>query len=157
MSESPRPFVQLFTDGACSGNPGPGGWAYVLEIDGERRSASGGERATTNNRMELTAVIQALETIDADGSLRTCEAELHTDSQYVQKGMSQWVESWIARGWVTASKTPVKNKELWQRLKSVADRLTVRWNWVRGHVGVELNEQCDRLVGEEIARIKSSS
>lgn len=148
--------IVIYTDGGCAGNPGPGGWAYVMEVAGERRSTSGGERATTNNRMELTAVIRALEAVEADESLRAHAVELHTDSQYVQKGMSEWIQGWIARGWLTSSKTPVKNKDLWQRLKKVADRLTVRWIWVRGHVGIELNELCDHLVGKEIDQLDAS-
>lgn len=148
--------IVIYTDGGCAGNPGPGGWAYVMEVGGERRSISGGERATTNNRMELTAVIRALEAVEADESLRVHAVELHTDSQYVQKGMSEWIHGWIAKGWLTSSKTPVKNKDLWQRLKKVADRLTVRWIWVRGHVGIELNELCDRLVRKEIDQLDAS-
>ncbi len=147
--------IIVYTDGGCAGNPGPGGWACVIIADGKQRTSSGGERETTNNRMELTAVISALESIAADPALRGREVELHTDSQYVQKGMTEWIEGWIRKGWVTASKTPVKNRELWQQLKAVADQLDVRWNWVKGHAGVELNELCDRLVQEEIARINS--
>jgi ribonuclease HI len=103
--------------------------------------------------MELTAVIDALERIDSDPATRHEPIELHTDSQYVQKGITEWIDGWIRKGWVTASKSPVKNKELWQRLKAVSDRLTIQWIWVKGHAGVELNELCDRLVQEEIARI----
>jgi len=149
--------IVVYTDGGCAGNPGPGGWAYVIEHDAERRSASGGEAATTNNRMELTAVINALEAVDRDPQLRSRAVELHTDSQYVQKGMSEWISSWIAKGWVTAAKTVVKNKDLWQRLKAVSDRLKVEWVWVRGHVGVELNELCDQMVRSEIASLRTDN
>lgn len=149
--------ITVYTDGGCAGNPGPGGWAYVIAVDGERRMESGGVADTTNNRMELTAVIKALEAIDSQESLRRTEIELHTDSRYVQRGISEWIAAWIARGWTTSAKTPVKNRDLWQRLKAVSDGLTVRWIWVRGHVGVELNELCDQLVGAEIARLQRSA
>lgn len=145
--------IVVYTDGGCAGNPGPGGWANVIVVNGEQRTSSGGERDTTNNRMELTAVIAALEEIDSDASLRSQAIEIHTDSQYVQKGITVWIESWLKRGWITASKTPVKNRELWQRLKAVADRLQVSWKWVKGHAGIELNELCDQLVQEEIRQM----
>ena len=132
--------VVIYTDGACSGNPGPGGWGSVLKYNGHRRELSGGESQTTNNRMELMAAIAALETLK-----RPCEVELHTDSTYVMKGISEWIASWKARGWKTAAKKPVKNVDLWQRLDEAASRHRVDWRWVKGHSGVPENERADEL------------
>jgi ribonuclease HI len=132
--------VEIYTDGACSGNPGPGGWGSVLLYRGHRRELSGGEADTTNNRMELMAVIQALETLS-----RPCDIVLHTDSTYVMKGMTEWLEQWKNRGWRTASKAPVKNVELWQRLEKAIERHDVKWRWVKGHSGVPENERADEL------------
>ena len=132
--------VVIYTDGACSGNPGPGGWGSVLKYNGHRRELSGGESQTTNNRMELMAAIAALETLK-----RPCEVELHTDSTYVMKGISEWISSWKARGWKTAAKKPVKNVDLWQRLDEAASRHRVDWRWVKGHSGVPENERADEL------------
>ena len=133
--------VHIYTDGACSGNPGPGGWGSVLMYNGHRRELSGGERQTTNNRMELMAVIQALEALK-----RPCEVILHTDSTYVMKGMTEWLENWKRRNWRTADRKPVKNVELWQRLEQAIHRHDVKWRWVRGHSGHPENERCDELV-----------
>lgn len=134
------PEVVIYTDGACSGNPGPGGWGAIL-IHGEtRKELRGGELATTNNRMELMAAIQALEALK-----RPCKVELHTDSQYVQKGIHEWIHGWKKRGWLTADKKPVKNDDLWRRLDEARLRHQVAWRWVKGHAGHELNERADEL------------
>ena len=145
-------IIDVYTDGGCSGNPGPGAWAYVAVLDGEKRSESGFEMNTTNNKMELTAVIRALEQVEGLTQVEDSTFRIYTDSQYVQKGITEWIERWIINGWITRSKTPVKNRELWQSLNDVASRLRVEWNWVRGHVGNELNEACDALVQSEIRR-----
>ena len=139
--------VEIYTDGACSGNPGPGGWGSVLMYNGHRRELSGGERQTTNNRMELMAVIQALEALK-----RPCEVTLHTDSTYVMKGMTEWLENWKRRNWRTADRKPVKNVELWQRLEQAIHRHRVDWRWVRGHSGVPENERADELARRAIPR-----
>ena len=132
--------VVIYTDGACSGNPGPGGWGSILMYNGHRRELSGGERETTNNRMEMMAVIQALETLK-----RPCEVVIHTDSTYVMKGMTEWLAGWKSRGWKTASKQPVKNVDLWERLDEAVSRHQVEWRWVKGHSGVPENERADEL------------
>jgi ribonuclease HI len=134
------PKVVIYTDGACSGNPGPGGWGAILMFGDKRKELSGGERSTTNNRMELMAAIQALEALN-----RPCEVELHTDSQYVQKGIHEWIHSWKRRGWLTADKKPVKNDDLWKRLDAARLRHKVDWRWVKGHAGHEHNERADEL------------
>ena len=139
--------VDIYTDGACSGNPGPGGWGSVLLYNGHRRELSGGEQQTTNNRMELMAVIQALETLK-----RPCEVVLHTDSTYVMKGMTEWLEQWKRRDWRTADRKPVKNVELWQRLEQAVHRHRIDWRWVRGHSGVPENERADELARNAIPR-----
>lgn len=137
--------VEIYTDGACSGNPGPGGWGSVLLYNGHRRELSGGERQTTNNRMELMAVIQALEALK-----RPCQVTLHTDSTYVMKGMTEWLQNWKRRNWRTAGRKPVKNVELWQRLEQAIHRHNVQWRWVRGHSGVPGNERADELARRAI-------
>ena len=137
--------VVIYTDGACSGNPGPGGWGSVLMYRGHRRELSGGEKETTNNRMEMMAVIAALETLT-----RACRVVLNTDSTYVMKGMTEWLEGWKSRGWKTASKQPVKNVDLWQRLDQAVARHDIEWNWVKGHSGVPENERADQLAREAI-------
>ena len=137
------PQVIIHTDGACSGNPGPGGWGAILQSGGKTRELKGGELATTNNRMELMAAIQALEALTRD-----CRVELHTDSQYVMKGISEWIHNWKRRGWMTADKKPVKNDDLWKRLDTARLRHTVDWRWVKGHAGHELNERADQLARE---------
>ena len=134
------PQVIIHTDGACSGNPGPGGWGAILQSGGKTRELKGGELATTNNRMELMAAIQALEALTRD-----CRVELHTDSQYVMKGISEWIHNWKRRGWTTADKKPVKNDDLWKRLDAARLRHEVDWRWVKGHAGHELNEHADSL------------
>jgi len=142
----------VYTDGGCSGNPGPGGWAFVVLADGVTRAErSGGERDTTNNRMELLAVISALESLPGLGfTAGACPVTVVTDSEYVRKGMSEWILKWKANGWRTASKAPVKNAELWRRLDALAAPWAVRWRWVRGHAGQPQNERCDALVQEAI-------
>lgn len=141
------PDVEIYTDGACSGNPGPGGWGSVLLHNGHRRELSGGERATTNNRMELQAVIAAMEVLK-----RPCKVTIHTDSVYVMKGMTEWLAQWKRRNWRTASKQAVKNVELWQRLEQALAPHQVRWRWVKGHSGIEENERADELARLAIPR-----
>ncbi len=137
--------VEIFTDGACRGNPGPGGWGAVLRYKGKERTLKGAEPGTTNNRMELTAAIMALETLS-----RPCAVALTTDSQYVKQGVTQWIHQWKRRGWRTADRKPVKNQDLWQRLDAAAARHDVQWFWVRGHTGHPENERADQLANEAI-------
>ena len=134
------PQVVIHTDGACSGNPGPGGWGAILQAAGKTKELRGGEPATTNNRMELMAAIQALEALT-----KPCRVELHTDSQYVQKGIHEWIHGWKKRGWLTADRKPVKNDDLWKRLDAARQRHDVDWRWVKGHAGHELNERAVAL------------
>ena len=132
--------IDIYTDGACSGNPGPGGWGAILRAGPHEKELWGGEPATTNNRMELLAVIRALAALK-----RPVTARVHTDSQYVQKGISEWIHGWKARGWKTADKKPVKNDDLWRRLDSARSKHDVAWKWVKGHAGHEHNERADEL------------
>ena len=132
--------VEIFTDGACSGNPGPGGWGAILLFDGKRRELSGGETLTTNNRMEMMAAIRALEALS-----EAVEVHLHTDSQYLQLGITSWLAQWKRRGWKTADKKPVKNVDLWQRLEAAISHHHVHWHWVKGHAGHAENERADAL------------
>lgn len=132
--------VALFTDGACSGNPGPGGWGVILRWRGTEKELCGGELQTTNNRMEMMAVIQGLNSLK-----RPCEIDVFTDSQYVQKGVTEWLRGWKARGWKTADKKPVKNEDLWRALDDAMARHTLKWEWVRGHTGHVENERADAL------------
>ena len=132
--------VEIFTDGACSGNPGPGGWGAILRYGDAVKEMSGGESETTNNRMELMAAISALEALN-----RPSAVELHTDSQYVKNGIMSWIHGWKRNGWRTADKKPVKNADLWQRLDEASDRHTVTWHWVKGHAGHDENERADEL------------
>ena len=134
------PKVIIYTDGACRGNPGPGGWGALLMSGENRKEICGGELATTNNRMELMAAIQALEALN-----KPCKVELHTDSQYVRTGITEWLRGWKARGWKTADKKPVKNDDLWKRLDEARARHEVDWRWVKGHSGHELNDRADAL------------
>ena len=136
------------TDGACSGNPGPGGWGAWLKTGEHEKEICGGERNTTNNRMELMAVIEALSALT-----RPCSVVLHTDSQYVQKGISEWIHGWKKRGWKTASKEPVKNADLWQALDAAQARHQVEWRWVRGHSGHVGNERADQLANRGCASV----
>jgi ribonuclease HI len=137
--------VEIYTDGACRGNPGPGGWAAVLHSDGRERILQGAETLTTNNRMELTAALRALEAL-----AQPCRVILYTDSEYVQRGISEWLPAWKARGWKTANKKLVKNQDLWQLLDAAALRHAVEWRWVRGHAGNAGNERVDRLANSAI-------
>ena len=141
--------VKIFTDGACSGNPGPGGWGALLQFGEREKELSGGEPATTNNRMELTAVIEALRSLK-----RHCEIALYTDSQYVQKGISEWIHGWKKNGWRTAGRQPVKNADLWMTLDTLAAAHRIKWHWVKGHAGHPENERADALanLGMEKAR-----
>ena len=132
--------LQIFTDGACSGNPGPGGWAALLRYGDNEKTLSGGESDTTNNRMEMMAVIEALESLK-----RACTVAIHTDSRYVMDGMTQWIHKWKASGWKTAAKKPVKNADLWQRLDDAASQHAIEWHWVKGHSGHPENERVDAL------------
>lgn len=137
---SPHQVVELYTDGACSGNPGPGGWGALLRCQGVEKELNGGERDTTNNRMELRAVIEGLRALT-----RPCRIELYTDSQYVMKGVTEWLAGWKARGWKSAAKQPVKNQDLWMELDQELPRHTINWHWVRGHSGHPENERADTL------------
>lgn len=145
--------ITIYTDGGCLGNPGPGGWAYIILKDSDKMEASGGEKTTTNNRMELTAVIQALR--DAAASGIPCRITLHTDSKYVKNGITEWIKRWVINGWKTAAKKPVKNKDLWIVLHELAQALDVEWKWVKGHSGDMYNELCDGLVKSEMDRISA--
>ncbi|MFM7735475.1 MAG: ribonuclease HI [Alphaproteobacteria bacterium] len=140
--------VQLFTDGSCHGNPGPGGWGAILRWEGSERELSGADPATTNNRMELRAVIEGLRALR-----ESCEVEVWTDSRYVVDGMSLWLAGWKRRDWKTADRKPVKNVEIWRELDAEADRHRVRWHWVRGHDGHPENERADRLANAAIATL----
>jgi ribonuclease HI len=141
--------VEIFTDGACSGNPGPGGWGAVLRYKGTEKELSGGERATTNNRMEMMAAIMALETLK-----RPSKVELHTDSTYLRDGIMKWIHGWKRNGWKTAAKQPVKNVDLWQRLELAIERHDVTWHWVKGHAGHPENERADALARAGIAKVR---
>ncbi|MGR9114369.1 MAG: ribonuclease HI [Gammaproteobacteria bacterium] len=137
--------VIVYTDGACRGNPGPGGWGVFLRYRGRTKELSGGERETTNNRMELMAAIQALETLN-----RSCKVEMHTDSKYVMLGITEWLPNWKKRGWKTASRKPVKNEDLWRRLDAAISRHQIEWKWVKGHSGDQGNDRADRLANQGI-------
>jgi ribonuclease HI len=139
-------IVDIYTDGACKGNPGPGGWGALLVYAGKEKELFGGEKETTNNRMELLAVIRALEALT-----RPCQVRLHTDSQYVQKGISEWIHGWKRNGWRTSSKQPVKNADLWQRLDELAAGHAIEWRWVKGHAGHDGNERADQLANRGVA------
>ncbi|WP_119389931.1 ribonuclease HI [Taklimakanibacter lacteus] len=141
--------VVIHTDGACSGNPGPGGWGAILRYNGHEKELKGGERLTTNNRMELTAAIMALEALT-----RPATVELHTDSVYVKDGIGKWIHGWKRNGWKTSDKKPVKNAELWQRLDAALQRHQVSWHWVKGHAGHDDNERADELARDGMAPFK---
>lgn len=141
--------VIVHTDGACSGNPGPGGWGVVLQYNGHIKDLCGGAEQTTNNRMELTAAIEALNSLK-----RPCTVELHTDSTYVKDGLTKWIHGWKKNGWRTAAKKPVKNAELWQALDDAVQPHTINWHWVKGHAGDEMNERADQLANEGMAPFK---
>jgi ribonuclease HI len=137
--------VKLYSDGACRGNPGPGGWGVVLRFGGREKTLHGGERLTTNNRMELTAVIRGLEALQ-----RSCRVDVTTDSQYVRNGITQWIHNWKRNGWKTSARQPVKNADLWRRLDELASLHEVRWHWVKGHSGHPENELADQLANRGI-------
>lgn len=143
--------VIIHTDGACKGNPGPGGWGAILQAGGKTKELCGGEPLTTNNRMELTAAIMALEALT-----RPCTIDLHTDSKYVMDGITSWIHGWKARGWKTADKKPVKNDDLWKRLDVARARHQVKWHWVKGHAGHALNERADQLANLGIERMRAA-
>ncbi len=149
MSDSAK-HVEIFSDGACSGNPGPGGWGTLLRWDGHEKELSGFEPETTNNRMELTAAIAGLEALK-----RPCRVRLTTDSEYLKKGMTEWLEGWVRRGWKNAQKKEVANRDLWERLLELSRRHRVEWHWVRGHAGHPENERCDELARAAIAAGRS--
>ena len=151
MSDEAADIV-IYTDGACSGNPGPGGWGAILISGAHRKEIHGGESPTTNNRMELKAAISALEALK-----RPSRVALHTDSQYVRKGITEWIHGWKKNGWKTADKKPVKNVDLWQRLDAALARHQVRFHWVRGHAGHDLNERADRLARDGLIEARSSN
>ena len=145
-----RKNVEIHTDGACLGNPGPGGWAALLRHGGTEKEIAGGEPATTNNRMELMAAIMALEALKSP-----CDVVLSTDSQYVQKGIGEWLPNWIRRGWKTAAGEPVKNQDLWQRLDAAAKAHKVQWKWVKGHAGHAENERVDQLARAQAEKLRN--
>jgi ribonuclease HI len=147
---SERPDVEIFTDGACSGNPGPGGWGAILRTGNRERELSGGDPATTNNRMELMGAISGLEALK-----RPCRVRLFTDSIYVRDGVTKWIHGWKKNGWRTADKKPVKNVELWQRLDAARAPHHVDWIWIKGHAGHPENERADQLARDEIDKLRS--
>ena len=147
-----NPRVEIYTDGACRGNPGAGGWGVLLAFGGEERELYGGERHTTNNRMELMAAIQALKALK-----RPCELTLYTDSQYVRKGITEWIEQWKRRNWKTAAKKTVKNVDLWQELDQLASIHDIDWIWVKGHAGIPGNERADALANRGIDDVLEES
>lgn len=146
----PLKSVTIHSDGACEGNPGPGGWAAVLEYGAHRREISGGELATTNNRMEILGAVEALACLK-----EPCQVQFHTDSQYLRKGITEWIRMWKARGWITKTRQPVKNEDLWRRLSTAAEPHQIEWHWVKGHAGNEENERCDTLAVQVIAELKT--
>jgi len=141
--------ISIHTDGGCEGNPGPGGWAAILAYGNHRREINGGELATTNNRMEILAAAAALECLR-----EPCEVNFYTDSQYLRKGITEWIRMWKARGWITKSRQPVKNDDLWRRLSVAAEPHRISWHWVKGHAGNADNERCDALALEAIKEVK---
>jgi ribonuclease HI len=143
--------VTIHTDGACSGNPGPGGWGAILQWGDKMRELKGGEAHTTNNRMELMAAIMALETLK-----RACDIDLHTDSQYLRNGIMTWIHGWKRNGWKTSDKKPVKNVDLWQRLDAALGQHDIKWHWVKGHAGHDLNERADELAREGLAEARAA-
>ena len=145
--------IEMFTDGACKGNPGPGGWGVLLRAPGHEKELFGGEAHTTNNRMELTAVIEGLTALK-----RPCEVDLYLDSQYVRQGITEWIAGWKAKGWRTSTKQPVKNVDLWQRLDTLVSGAghVIRWHWVRGHAGHEGNERADALANRGVASLRGA-
>ena len=151
-AEKAGPVARLYTDGACSGNPGPGGWGAVLEWNGHRKELHGGEPATTNNRMELTAAIKAIESLS-----RSVTVELYTDSRYLKDGVTLWLKDWKRRGWKTADKNPVKNIDLWQQIDALLTQHKISWHWVKAHNGHEQNERADELARLGIVELRDAS
>jgi ribonuclease HI len=145
-------MIDIYTDGACRGNPGPGGWGALLIMGASERELNGAESLTTNNRMELTAVIRALEALK-----RPVEARIYTDSEYVRRGITEWVHNWKQRGWRTADRKPVKNQDLWQQLDELVARHQLQWHWIRGHSGIPGNERVDQLANAAIDAIQQLS
>ncbi len=143
--------ITIHTDGACSGNPGPGGWGAILEWNDHKKELKGGEGHTTNNRMELMAAISALESLK-----RPCAVDIHTDSQYLRNGITSWIKTWKRNGWRTAEKKPVKNADLWQRLDTALHHHEVHWHWVRGHAGHDMNERADELAREGLKEARKA-
>jgi ribonuclease HI len=148
MSEATE-TIDIYTDGACSGNPGPGGWGAILRYNGTEKELFGGEAATTNNRMEMMAVIEALRALK-----RPLAVRVHTDSQYVQKGISEWIHGWKKRGWKTADRKPVKNEDLWRTLDALAAQHRIEWHWVKGHAGHAENERADELARRGVEQVR---
>ena len=148
MSEKTSELGIIYADGACKGNPGPGGWGAWISMGGHSKELCGGEPVTTNNRMELTAVIRSLEALK-----RSCQVKIYTDSVYVQKGMAEWIEAWRKRNWRTADKKPVKNEDLWQVLDVLAQQHQIEWLWVKGHAGDPGNERADALANQGVAQV----
>lgn len=144
--------VEIYTDGACRGNPGPGGWGAVLRYKGSEKRLCGGELTTTNNRMELTAVIKALQALKRDN----CDVQLYSDSRYVLNGISQWMADWKRRGWKTAAKKPVLNQDLWQALDELSQQHKINWHWVKGHSGHPMNELADQLANQGIDELNGA-
>ncbi len=142
--------VHIYTDGACRGNPGPGGWGAILRYGDKEKELYGAERSTTNNRMELMAAIRALEALT-----RPCDITLTTDSQYLRKGITEWLPQWKKRGWKTAAKEPVKNQDLWERLEKAVERHRIQWDWIKGHSGHEENERADALANRAIDEMQA--
>ena len=145
--DTPLKKIEIYTDGACSGNPGPGGWGAILRFKGKERELSGGRLDTTNNQMELTAAIEALRALK-----EPCAVDLYTDSQYLRQGITEWIHSWKRNNWRTSDRKPVKNRELWEELELLAQKHQVAWHWLKGHAGHPENERCDELARLEIAR-----
>ncbi len=152
MSDKAKQIVEIFTDGACSGNPGPGGWGAILRFGAVEKELNGSEEHTTNNRMELMAAIRAIEAVK-----RPCEIHLHTDSEYLRQGITTWIHSWKKKGWKTADKKPVKNVDLWQRLEAAIETHDVKWHWVKGHSGHKENDRADELARLAIRQLKDAS
>ena len=146
--------IVIYTDGGCHGNPGPGGWGIVVIADGQAKQLSGGEKLTTNNRMELCAAIAGLSVVKNTPGFAGRPITVNIDSQYVKNGITSWIKSWKAKGWKTADKKPVKNQDLWMQLDNLNAGLNVSWNWVKGHAGIQYNEVCDQLCQDEIAKFE---
>lgn len=146
--------IEIYTDGGCSGNPGPGGWSVVVIFNGIIKQMSGGEKLTTNNRMELTAAITALTIVKNTPEFNGKLVNLNIDSQYVKNGITTWIKSWKSKGWKTSNKQQVKNQDLWEQLDELNSALKINWNWVKGHAGIEYNELCDSLCQKEISKFR---